>query len=188
MPTLIYVDNGEVDTTKNRRRLPSGSSKVVAERTKVNTPLPKKTITTPPATSRSVRKVLGNVNRTGAVSVTEKTGQKSQPSAANKIPEKTAGLESSEAVTEDCPEKEYMFPFDPRDAETFELPEDFKISNINLWGLPLMVYERSHDKYVDMVPSPVKIEEISWEPNLLQSTADFLATLDEIIVDVPPLP
>ncbi|NWH72594.1 PTTG1 protein, partial [Piaya cayana] len=165
MPTLIFVDkeNGDVDATKNRLRLPSGSSKVLAERTKVNTPLPKKTIATPPVTSHSVRKVLGNVNRTGAVSTMEKTGWKSQPSAANKIPEKTAGLESSEAVTEDFPEKENMFPFDPRDAETFELPEDFKISNINLRGLPLMVYERSYDKYVDMVPPPVKIEEISWE-------------------------
>ncbi|NXY40397.1 PTTG1 protein, partial [Ceuthmochares aereus] len=165
MPTLIFIDkeNGEVNATKNRLRLPSGSSKVLAERTKVNTPLPRKTITTPPATSCSVRKVLGNVNRTGAVSMLEKTGQKSQPSAANKIPEKTAGLGSSKAVTEDCPEKENMFTFDPRDAESFELPEDFKVSNMNLRGVPLMVFERPCDKYVNMVPSPVKTEEISWE-------------------------
>ncbi|NXY67540.1 PTTG1 protein, partial [Glareola pratincola] len=189
MATLILIDkeNGEVGATKNQLRLPSGSSKVFSERTQVNTPLPKKTISTSPATSHSVRKALGNVNRTkGVTSKIEKIGQKSQPCTANKITEKTAGLESCDAVAEeDCPEIENMFPFDPQDFESFDLPEEHKISNIDLRGVPLMVFERTYDKFVNMVPSPVKMEEISWESNLLQSTADFLATLDEII-DMPP--
>ncbi|NXV30787.1 PTTG1 protein, partial [Rissa tridactyla] len=189
MATLILIDkeNGEVGATKNQLRLPSGSSKVFSERTQVNTPLPKKTISTPPATSHSVRKALGNVNRTkGATSKTEKIGQKNQPCTANKITEKTAGLESCDAVAEeDWPEIENMFPFDPQDFESFDLPEEHKISNIDLRGVPLMIFERTYDKFVNMVPSPVKMEEISWESNLLQSTADFLATLDEII-DMPP--
>ncbi|NXW96264.1 securin [Chroicocephalus ridibundus] len=189
MATLILIDkeNGEVGATKNQLRLPSGSSKVFSERTQVNTPLPKKTISTPPATSHSVRKALGNVNRTkGVTSKTEKIGQKNQPCTANKITEKTAGLESCDAVAEeDWPEIENMFPFDPQDFESFDLPEEHKISNIDLRGVPLMIFERTYDKFVNMVPSPVKMEEISWESNLLQSTADFLATLDEII-DMPP--
>ncbi|NWS65470.1 PTTG1 protein, partial [Crotophaga sulcirostris] len=166
MTTLIFVDkeNGEVGATKSRLRLPSGSSKVLSERTQVNTPLPKKATSMPTATSQSVRKALGNVNGTGVVSKMEKTGQKNQPSTANKVPEKTAGLENSNAVAEeDWPEIENMFPFDPREFESFELPEDFKISNINLCGAPLMIFERTYDKYVNMVPSPVKTEEISWE-------------------------
>ncbi|XP_030359855.1 securin isoform X2 [Strigops habroptila] len=186
MSTLIFIDqeNGEVGATKNRLRLPSGSSKVLSERTQVNTPLPKKTIGTSPATSRSVRKALGNVNRTQEVtSKSEKIRQKSQPCTANK---KTAGLESCGVVAEEeWPEIENMFPFDPRDFESFDLPEEHKLSNINLHGVPLMVFERTYDKCVNMVPSPVKMEEVSWESNLLQSTADFLATLDEII-DMPP--
>ncbi|NXW44760.1 PTTG1 protein, partial [Nyctiprogne leucopyga] len=189
MATLILIDkeNGEVGGTKNQLRLPSGSSKVLSERTQVNTPLPKKTISASPVKCHSVRKALGNVNRTeGVMSKMEKIRQKNQPCALSTTAEKTAGLESCDAVSEeDCPEIENMFPFDPRDFESFDLPEEHKVSNINLCGVPLMVFERTYDRCVNMVPSPVKIEEISWESNLLQSTADFLATLDEII-DMPP--
>ncbi|KFQ52686.1 PREDICTED: securin, partial [Nestor notabilis] len=167
MTTLIFIDqeNGEVGATKNRLRLPSGSSKVLSERTQVKTPLPKKTIGTSPATSHSVRKALGNVNRTQEVtSKSEKIRQKSQPCNANKITEKTAALESCAAVAEEeWPEIENMFPFDPCDFESFDLPEEHKLSNINLRGVPLMVFERTYDRCVNMVPSPVKIEEVSWE-------------------------
>ncbi|NXN09489.1 PTTG1 protein, partial [Indicator maculatus] len=187
MATLIFIDkeNGEVGPTKNQLRLPSGSSKVLSERTQINTPLPKKKISPSPAMSHSVRKALGNVNRTGVTMKMEKISQKPQHCTANKTTEKTAGLESCDAVAEEeWPEIENMFSFDPRDFESFDLPEEHKISNINLCGVPLMVFERTYDKCVNMVPSPVKMEEISWESNLLQSTADFLATLDEII-DMP---
>ncbi|XP_008934995.1 PREDICTED: securin [Merops nubicus] len=185
MATLIFIDkeNGEVGAAKNQLRLPSASSKVLPERTQVNTPLPKKTISISPAASHSIRKALGNVNGTeGVTSKVEKTRHKNQPSTANK----TAGLESCDAVSEeDWPEIEKMFPFDPRDFESFDLPEEHKVSNINLCGVPLMIFERTYDRRVNMVPSPVKIKDISWESNLLQSTSDFLATLDEII-DMPP--
>ncbi|NXI93636.1 PTTG1 protein, partial [Psophia crepitans] len=185
MATLIFIDkeNDEVSAAKNRLRLPSGPSKVLSERTQVNTPLPKKKIGASPAASLSVRKALGNVNRTeGVPSRMEKTGLKNQPCTANK----TTGLESCDAVAEeDWPEIENMFPFDPRDSESFDLPEEHKISDSKLHGVPFMIFERTYDSYVNMVPSPVKIEEISWESNFLQTTADFLATLDEII-DMPP--
>ncbi|XP_061858874.1 securin isoform X2 [Colius striatus] len=163
------------------------NAKILSERTQVNTPLPKKTIGVSPATSHSVRKALGNVNRTGGVtSKMEKIGEKNQPRTASKITEKTAGLEScGSGAEEDWPEIENMFPFDPQDFESFDLPEEHKVSNINLCGVPLMIFERTYDRCVNTVPSPTEIEEISWEPNLLQSTADFLATLDEII-DMPP--
>ncbi|PKK26564.1 securin [Columba livia] len=190
MATLIFTDqeNGEVGATKNQRRLPSVSSKVFSEGTQVNTPLPKKTIGTSPATSHSVRKALGNVNGTeGVMTKMEKIRQKNQACTANKIAEKSAGLESCDAVAEEeWPEIENMFSFDPQDFESYDLPEEYKLSNINLRGVPLMIFERTYDKYVNMVPSPVKTEEFSQESNLLQATADFLATLDEIIIDMPP--
>ncbi|NXR59632.1 PTTG1 protein, partial [Rhadina sibilatrix] len=198
MATLIFVDqeNGEVHAPKSQLKLHSGSSKILAERSQVNTPLPKKAITTP-VTARSVRKALGNVNKTeGVTSKMDKIKQKSQPCTVNKViaqimlfplfmTNKT-GFESCHTVVEeDWPEIENMFPLDPQDFESFDLPEEHKLSNINLCGVPLMVFERTYDRCVNMVPSPVKIEEISWESNCLQSTADFLATLDEII-DMPP--
>ncbi|NXD39243.1 PTTG1 protein, partial [Copsychus sechellarum] len=186
MATLIFVDqeNGELRAPKSQLKHPSGSSKVLAERTQVNTPLPKKGINTSPVTSRSVRKALGNVNKTeGVLNKVDKIKQKNQPCTVNKT-----GLESCHTVAEeDWPEIENMFPMDPQDFESFDLPEEYKLSNINLCGVPLMVFERTYDRCVQMVPSPVKMKdcEFSWESNLLESTADFLATLDEII-DMPP--
>ncbi|XP_005053950.1 PREDICTED: securin isoform X2 [Ficedula albicollis] len=179
MATLIFVDqeNGELRAPKSQLKLPSGSSKVLAERAQVNTPLPKKGINTSPVTSRSVRKALGNVNKTeGVTNKMDKIKQKNQPCTVNKT-----GLESCHTVAEeDWPEIENMFPVDPQDFESFDLPEEHKLSNINLCGVPLMVFERTYDRCVQMVPSPVKIKDY-----LLESTADFLATLDEII-DMPP--
>ncbi|NWT82506.1 PTTG1 protein, partial [Lanius ludovicianus] len=184
MATLIFVDqeNGELGAPRSQLKLPSGSSKVLVDRTQVNTPLPKKAVSTSPVTSRSVRKALGNVNKTeGVTSKMDKIKQKNHPCTVNKT-----GLESGHAVAEDdWPEIENMFPLDPQDFESFDLPEEHKLSNINLCGVPLMVFESTYDRCVNMVPSPVKIEKISWESNLLQSTAGFLATLDEII-DMPP--
>ncbi|NXQ62269.1 PTTG1 protein, partial [Anthoscopus minutus] len=200
MATLIFVDqeNGELRAPKSQLKLPSGSSKVLAERTQVNTPLPKKAVSASPITSCSVRKALGNVNKTeGVTSKLDKIKQKNQPCTVNKViaqimllllfmTNKKTGLESCYTVAEeDWPEIENMFPLGPQDFESFDLPEEDKLSNINLCGVPLMVFERTYDRCVNMVPSPVKTEEISWESNLLQSTADFLATLDEII-DMPP--
>ncbi|NWT11851.1 PTTG1 protein, partial [Vireo altiloquus] len=189
MATLIFVDqeNGELGAPKSQLKLPSGSSKVLGERIQINTPLPKKAISTSPVTSRSVRKALGNVNKTeGVTSKMDKIKQKNQPCTVNKVSTTHFGLESCLTVAEeDWPEIENMFPLDPQDFESFDLPEEHKLSNINLCGVPLMVFERTYDRCVSMVPSPVKIEEIPWESNLLQSTADFLATLDEII-DMPP--
>ncbi|NXW94810.1 PTTG1 protein, partial [Alopecoenas beccarii] len=167
MTTLIFTDqeNGEVGATKNHRRFPSVSSKVFSEGTQVNTPLPKKTIGTSPATSHSVRKALGNVNGTEEVTTKmEKIRQKNQACTANKIAEKPAGLESCDAVPEEeWPEIEKMFPFHPQDFESYDLPEEYKLSNINLRGVPLMIFERTYDTYVNMVPSPIKTEEFSQE-------------------------
>ncbi|NXP17562.1 PTTG1 protein, partial [Scytalopus superciliaris] len=158
-------------------------AKALSERTKVNTPLPKK-ITASPAMSRSVRKALGNVNRTEGV--LNKKAKTSQPCPVNKTNEKT-GVESCPSVAEeDWPEIENMFPFDPQDFESFDLPEEYQLSNLNLRGVPLMIYERPYDRCVNMVPSPVKFEQHAWKSTLLQESADFLATLDELVVDMPP--
>ncbi|NXU52931.1 PTTG1 protein, partial [Turnix velox] len=184
MTTMIFIDkeNGEAGATKSQLRFPSGSSKVFSERIQVNTPHPKKITSASPAPSFSVRKALGNVNRTEGVKVKLEKTEKNPP--CTKTTGRTAELDTCD---EEWPEKENMFPSDPRDFDSFELPEEDKINNIDLHGVPLMVFERTYDKFVSMVPSPVKKQEdISWGTDLLQSTNDFLATLDEII-DMPPL-
>ncbi|NXF71912.1 PTTG1 protein, partial [Sclerurus mexicanus] len=158
-------------------------AKALSERTQVNTPLPKK-ITSSSAMSCSVRRALGNVNRTEGV--LNRKAKISQPCPANKTNEK-AGLESCTSVAEeDWPEIENMFPFDPQDFESFDLPEECKLSNLDLCGVPLMIFERTYDRCVNMVPSPVKFEQCAWESTLLQESADFLAALDDLVVDMPP--
>ncbi|XP_035194849.1 securin [Oxyura jamaicensis] len=190
MTTLIFLDkeNGEVGAAKNQLRHPSGSSKVLSERTQVSTPLPKKSIKISPATSHSVRKALGNVNRTvGVTSKKEQMRQRNQPCTVKKVAEKTAGLESQDVMLEEpFPEIEKIFSYDPGDFENFDLPEEYRVCDINLYGAPLMVFTSTSEKPLDMVPSSVKTEEMSWESNLLQSTTDFISTLDEII-DMTPM-
>ncbi|NXJ13714.1 PTTG1 protein, partial [Odontophorus gujanensis] len=190
MATLIFVDkeNGEVGATKSQLRRPSVSSKVLSERTQVNTPLPKKTIRTTPATSHSVRKALGNVNRTvGVTSKKEQTREKNQPCSAKKVAEKSVGLESWDAVGDETfPEIENMFPSDPLDFESFDVPEEHKLSNIGLYGVPLMIHTSTCDKPVNITSSPVKLEKMPWESGLLQPPTDFISTLDDII-DMPPM-
>ncbi|NXH91076.1 PTTG1 protein, partial [Edolisoma coerulescens] len=162
-------------------------AKVLAERTQLNTPLPKKAISTSPVTSRSVRKALGNVNKTeGFMSKMDKIKQKNQPCTVNKVSTTCFCWEGGEICNLPAlPRLLCTYSLSQTDFESFDLPEEHKLSNINLCGVPLMVFERTYERCVNMVPSPVKIEEISWESNWLQSTADFLATLDEII-DMPP--
>uniref|UniRef100_A0A8C9F6L4 Securin n=1 Tax=Pavo cristatus TaxID=9049 RepID=A0A8C9F6L4_PAVCR len=189
MTTLIFVDkeNGEVGATKNQLRRPSVSSKVLSERTQVNTPLPKKPIRTP-ATSQSVRRALGNVNRTvGVASKKEQMREKNQPCSAKKVAEKTVGLESCDAAGDEAyPEIENMFSFDPLDFESFDVPEEHRLSNINLCGVPLMIHTSTYDKPVDITSSPVKLEKMPWESDLLLSPTDLISTLDDII-DMPPM-
>ncbi|NWW14910.1 PTTG1 protein, partial [Falcunculus frontatus] len=193
MATMIFVDqeNGELGAAKSQLKLPLGSSKVLVERTQVNTPLPKKAISTSPVTYRSVRKALGNVNKTeGVTSKMDKIKQKNQPCTVNKVKETVVLFLDwlpFRLVLKNLqlPRLLHTYSLSQTDFESFDLPEEHKLSNINLCGVPLMIFERTYDSCVNMVPSPVKTEGISWESNLLQSTADFLATLDEII-DMPP--
>ncbi|NXF98881.1 PTTG1 protein, partial [Sakesphorus luctuosus] len=161
-------------------------AKALSERTKFNTPLPKK-ITATPAMSGSVRRALGNVNRSEGV--LNKRTKISQPCPVNKVSTTTfsaGGWGGGGMAEEDCPEIENMFPFDPQDFESFDLPEEYKLSNLNLCGVPLMIFDRTYERCVNMVPSPVKFEQCAGESTLLQESADFLATLDELTVDMPP--
>ncbi|XP_025903383.1 securin [Nothoprocta perdicaria] len=189
MATLIFIDkeNEQVGASKNQLRRPSASSMVLSEKAQVHTPLPKKVINASPATSLSVRKALGNVNRTVEASSKKEQLKTKKIPCAKKITEDTAGLESNAAVAEETyPEIEKMFPYDPLDFETFDVPEENSLNNLALSGVPLMMLTSLPDVLPDMIPSPVKLQHISWESGLLQSTTDFLSTLDNII-DMPPV-
>ncbi|KAM9130164.1 securin [Pangshura tecta] len=190
MTTLIFIDKeneGDVGAaSKDRLRLSSVSSKVLSERSQTQTPLVGRTVNATPARSQSARKALGNVNRT--LGTTNKKEIQKQALPAKKITGKTTQVESCSVATEEAyPEIENFFPYNPLDFESFDLPEEHRLSNMSLTGVPLLILDKNiPDRCINMVPSPVKLSPISWECELLQSTANFLSTLDEII-DLPPL-
>uniref|UniRef100_A0A8D0G508 Securin n=1 Tax=Sphenodon punctatus TaxID=8508 RepID=A0A8D0G508_SPHPU len=188
MATLLFVDkeNGDVctvATSKDRLRLPSASSKSLLERSHTMTPLVGKTMNVTPATSHSVRKALGNVN--GNLGTTKKNEILKEKNLSNKkVTEKTTGVESCSVVPEEAyPEIENFFPYDPLDFDSFDLPEEHKLSHMSLTGVPLMVFETVSDRPVNLVPSPVKLSSVSWDCDLLQTATDFLSTFNEI--DLP---
>uniref|UniRef100_A0A8C8RH41 Securin n=1 Tax=Pelusios castaneus TaxID=367368 RepID=A0A8C8RH41_9SAUR len=193
MTTLVFLDKenegGVGVASKSRRRLSSASSKVLSDRSQAQTPLMKRTVNATPGLPLSVRKALGNVNRTlGSAHKKETLIQKKQVLPAKETTGKTTRVESCSVVPEETyPEIENFFPYNPLDFESFEVPEEHRLSDMSLTGIPLVILDTNKpDICVNMSPSPVKLSPMSWEHDLLQSTTNFLYTLDEII-DLPPL-
>ncbi|KAJ6668076.1 hypothetical protein lerEdw1_016397 [Lerista edwardsae] len=202
MATHIFIDkeNGETGTAvKDRLKLLSASSKIF-ERSHPKTPLAGRTANVKPTTFHSSRKALGSVNRSLTTKHEIPKGKKALPT--KKATENTNGVEHCSIVMEEYPEKENLFSYNPLDeiytkmlpyfsqldVETFEVPEDHKLSHMSLIGVPLMTFENVPDRFASTIPAPVKPmrpPSIAWDCDTLQSTKDFLATVDEIIIDLP---
>ncbi|XP_074064723.1 LOW QUALITY PROTEIN: securin-like [Macrotis lagotis] len=194
MATLIYVDkeNGEPGShvaPKDRLK----SIKALSGRAQISTPKAGKVLTATPALSKSVRKALGPVNRT-----TEKENlvgkrkeplkQKGKNFTAKKITEKIpTGKTSVPFPNETCPEIENFFSFNPLEFESFDVPEEHRLANLPLNGIPLLMLEqeKSLERLVDLPPSPVLLPPMKWESDLLESTSNLLSTVDKI--DLPPV-
>uniref|UniRef100_A0A8C6VM97 Securin n=1 Tax=Naja naja TaxID=35670 RepID=A0A8C6VM97_NAJNA len=72
------------------------------------------------------------------------------------------------------------------DFESFDVPEEHRLSHMSLTGVPLMTFDNVPDRFTSSIPLPPKQPLVSWDYDCLQSTKDFLATLDEIVIDLPP--
>ncbi|KAL8211697.1 UNVERIFIED_CONTAM: hypothetical protein K2H54_013906 [Gekko kuhli] len=193
MATPVFIDkeNGNVGAaaaSKNRLRLLSAPSKTFVEKPHSKTPLAGRTANVNSATICSVKKALGS----GGMTVTSTKRQipkgKKFVSAKKSHKEQTLILrkESLKVTTEDCPEKENCFPCNPLDFESFEVPEEHRLSHLSLTGVPLMTFVNTSERFQSMIHMTGKPPSISWGFDTLQSTADFLATLDEIVIDLPP--
>ncbi|XP_029439883.1 securin [Rhinatrema bivittatum] len=200
MATLIYVDKengGLVNTTsKDRVRLPSvsGKARTFSERSLLQTPRSGKVFNAAPGLTQSARKALGNVNSqvesNKAVAVTNKRNVCRKPKVqASAVPKREVEF-CKRKTEENYPEIEKLIPYDPSDFECFEVPEEHKLSHLNLAGVPLFVLEKEKehlDKLVNMVPSPMKMPLVSWELDFLQPDLSNLPTVEEITVDLPPI-
>ncbi|XP_063148541.1 securin [Candoia aspera] len=189
MATHIFIDkeNGETGTTaatKDRLKLLLAPSKSFVERSHPKTPLVGRTANVNLTESQSVRKALGSLNR--PLATTKSQFPKGKKFLLKKANGNASRAEDNSMVPEDCPEKENLFSYNPLDFESFEVPEEHRLSHMSLTGVPLMTFESAPDRFASTIPLPVKQPSISWDYDCLQSTKDFLATLDEIIIDLPP--
>ncbi|XP_075458054.1 securin isoform X2 [Ascaphus truei] len=189
MATMIFVDqeNGDLATNisaKDRVKL-SKFSKSLS--TKGQTSYPGKVFSTSKAVPKPSRKALGNVNQqveNQKVVTTLKGDLKGHLPAAQKTSEVVCSVK---APKDSYPEIENFSPYNPSDFENFEVPEDHKLSHLCLAGVQLMVLENERarfDALMNRHPAPMDILPHSWESDSLPS---FLATLDEITLDMPPI-
>ena len=122
-----------------------------------------------PALPKTARKALGNVNRATekSVKMNGPLKQKQTTFSMKKITEKTVKAESLVPGSDDTyPEIEKLFPFNPLDFESFDLPEEHQIAHLPLSGVPLMILdeERELEQLLHVgPPSPLKMPPLLWE-------------------------
>ncbi|XP_040200649.1 securin-like [Rana temporaria] len=83
------------------------------------------------------------------------------------------------------PEIEKCLPYHPEEFETFDVPEECRLSHLYLAGVPL-VYENGF-ALSTKEPIPMDIPVFSWESDISSTCPSFLATLDEVTLDMPKM-
>ncbi|XP_018427091.1 PREDICTED: securin-like [Nanorana parkeri] len=88
------------------------------------------------------------------------------------------------------PEIEKCLPYDPADFETFDVPEEHKLSHLYLAGVQLIVHEKEAAKFDALLTrelAPMNIPVFSWGSDLSSSLPSFLTTFDDITLDLPQM-
>ncbi|KAJ8254711.1 hypothetical protein GJAV_G00196320 [Gymnothorax javanicus] len=181
MSALIYVDkeNGALRTpapSKQRGRLFSAPADAC-----LKTPaLEKPRFGLAP---QSGRRALGTVNKVGTASCISTAGRHKKKTAA--IPTQVKPQETEE----EYPEIEKLLTYDPREFETYEVPEEVRLSHLCLAGLgrfPSNDFppEEEFEMIVGPPPSPMKAPTEDYSAEL----DAFLQTIKEITIELPPEP
>ncbi|XP_075065991.1 securin-like [Mixophyes fleayi] len=133
------------------------------------------------------RKALGNINK-------QVINQKAVPSQKGdfkvKKPVAVAKKVSEACIKQNYPEIDKFVPYNPKDFETFDIPEEHKLSHICLAGVPLMVDESRaarFDALLNQDLAPMEMPSFSWELDTADGLPSFVATLDEITLDMPQM-
>ncbi|XP_075712405.1 securin-like isoform X2 [Rhinoderma darwinii] len=185
MATMIFIDqeNGDVAASllsKNRVNLSNAGRTVVKGHQG-------KAFSDSASEEKTLRKALGNVNK--------QVNQKPvQPLKGNVTVKKAAAKKVSKASLKPdkpCyPEIETFIPYNPADFDTFAVPEKHKLSHLSLAGVGLMVNVEDAKKFESLLslePSPMEIPACSWESDAADCLPSFLATLEEITLELPPI-
>ncbi|KPP77225.1 securin-like [Scleropages formosus] len=178
MATLVYVDqeNDGIRTpapSKQRARLQSAPGHCASD---PDTDPPRK-----PNHPQSGRKALGPLNKVCAA-VSSSTQDSRKPGVA--IPARA----KAEKNAEEYPEVEKFIPYNPLDFESFEVPEEVRLSHLCLAGLssvsgpPVLPEDDELDELEPCPPtSPVQMRR-----GFSAELEAFLQTVNQLTVDLPP--
>ncbi|XP_069812904.1 uncharacterized protein [Dendropsophus ebraccatus] len=186
MATRIFIDqeNGDVGSTllKDRVKLTSvGKPLVRSQQGKVFGSVPGE---------RTSRKALGNVNKQVT---TQKTLQPLKGGLKVKKPAPAVKKVSEAPIQQDeqlYPEIDKFVPYNPADFESFDVPEEHRLSHLSLAGVALMVNmsdARKFDSLLSLEPAPMEMAALSWESNAADHLPSFLSSLEEITVEMPQM-
>ncbi|XP_018417402.1 PREDICTED: securin-like [Nanorana parkeri] len=135
------------------------------------------------------RKALGNINK--QVAQTAAPFQKGALKVKTSAPvTKQISKVYIKTRKQNYPEIEKCLPYNPADFETFDVPEEHKLSHLDLSGVPLIVHEHKASKvdaWFAHEPAPMDIPVISWESDISSALASFLAALDDFALDLPQM-
>ncbi|KAK6475816.1 hypothetical protein HHUSO_G23769 [Huso huso] len=167
MATMIFVDkeNGELGTTvgpKNRTRLLSAPANTFGEKV-LQTPRPGKVFGM--AKPLSARKALGTVNKISSVRP-DVSGNKLKSKVAAKPTEKVKVCMLVKERQE-YPEIEKFIPYNPVEFESFDVPEDQRLSHLCLAGLAAPAAKEELDSF-SVLHSCMKLSPLKSQKGLLQ--------------------
>ncbi|XP_041079816.1 securin-like [Polyodon spathula] len=187
MATMIFLDkeNGELGTTvvpKNRTRLLSAPANAFGEKV-LQTPRPGKVFSM--AKPTSARKALGTVNKISPVRP-DVSGNKHKSKVAAKPTEKVK-VRMPVKELQEYPEIEKFIPYNPIEFESFDVPEDQRLSHLCLAGLAAPTPKEELDSFSVlhscMTRSPLK----SQKENFCAEVDSFLQTVSLLTIELPPL-
>ncbi|XP_033907765.3 securin-like isoform X2 [Acipenser ruthenus] len=187
MATMIFVDkeNGELGTTvgpKNRTRLLSAPANTFGEKV-LQTPRPGKVFGL--AKPLSARKALGTVNKISSVRP-DVSGNKLKSKVAAKPTEKVKVCMLVKERQE-YPEIEKFIPYNPVEFESFDVPEDQRLSHLCLAGLAAPAAKEELDSF-SVLHSCMKLSPLkSQKENLCAEVDSFLQTVSQLTIELPPL-
>ncbi|KAM3926873.1 securin [Leptodactylus fuscus] len=189
MATRIFIDqeNGDVASTflaKDRVTLSSVGKPLIRNH--------QGKVFSSTSGQKTSRKALGNVNKQVTNQKTlhplkEEVKVKKLAPSAKKV---SVSETSVKPDKQHYPEIEKFVPYNPADFETFDVPEEHKLSHLSLAGVGLMVNvndAKKFDSLISLDPVPMEIPVFSWEADAADSLPSFLATLEEISVEMPPI-
>ncbi|XP_063784832.1 securin [Pseudophryne corroboree] len=184
MATIIYVDQENSDLAPaalSKDRLKSSNAKAVL---KVQQG---KVFGSGGFEQKTSRKALGNINKQ-VVNQKAVPSQKGEFKAKKPVP--VAKKVSETHFKQNYPEIEKFVPYNPKDFESFDVPEEHKLSHICLAGVSLLVNENEAtriDALLNQELSPMDVPSFSWEYDAADGLPSLLASLEEITLDIPPM-